>query len=179
MRQQCTGTRFITTDNSSAHLPQYQSSFPRPPVTRWTRVCSTASNTCSTTASTSLALKYDIHQTKNIINACYWIYVYECFRIEIANYFSILVATKAHILNRMLTCASLSPLDLLPDDCECYWPAYELPGYYPRLLVGGHHGAAAQSSHCQDLVKVLPVSGCLHDIPVCSLCGHPSCPLYR
>lgn len=74
---------------------------------------------------------------------------------------------------------NLCHLDLFPHDCECHWPAYELPGYYPWLLVGGHPGAATQSSHCQDLVKVLPVSSCLHDIPVRSVCGHPSRALYR
>lgn len=81
--------------------------------------------------------------------------------------------------NTNLWYSALSPLDLLPHDSERYRPANELPGHYSRMLVGGHHGEAAQSSYCQHLVQVLSVSGYLHDLSVRPVCGHPSCPLYR
>lgn len=61
-RRQCTDIRFITTDKNNARLPQYQPSFLRPHETRWTIVSCTASNTCSTTASTSSVWKYVCHR---------------------------------------------------------------------------------------------------------------------
>lgn len=69
--------------------------------------------------------------------------------------------------------------DLLPDDGECDWPADELPGYNPWLLVGSHLGEAAAGSHCQDLAQILSLSVHLHDVPVSSMCGHTASSLHR
>lgn len=69
--------------------------------------------------------------------------------------------------------------DLLSDDCECDWPADELPGDNPWLLVGSHRGEAPAGSYCQDLAKILSLPVHLHDLPVYTVCGHATCSLYR
>lgn len=69
--------------------------------------------------------------------------------------------------------------DLLPDDSERDWPAHELPGHRPWLLVGRHVGAKAQGGHRRDLAQVLPVSGDFHHLPVHPVRGHPPCSLHR
>lgn len=69
--------------------------------------------------------------------------------------------------------------DLLPDDGKCDWPADELLGDNPWLLVGSHLGEAAAGSHCQDLAQILPFPVHLHDITVSTVCWNTTCSLYR
>lgn len=69
--------------------------------------------------------------------------------------------------------------DLLPHDGERDWPADELHGDNPRLLVGGHLGEETASSYRQDLAQVLSLPVHLHDLSVPAVCGHAACPLYR
>lgn len=69
--------------------------------------------------------------------------------------------------------------DLFPDDSECDWPANELLGDSPWLLVGGHLGETETCSHCQSLAQILSFPVHLHDLSVPVVCGYTSCPLYR
>lgn len=69
--------------------------------------------------------------------------------------------------------------DLLPDDGECDWPADELLGDNPWLLVGSHLGEAAAGSYCQYLAQILSLPVHLHDLPVFTVCGNTACSLYR
>lgn len=69
--------------------------------------------------------------------------------------------------------------DLLPDDGECDWPADELLGDNPWLLVGSHLGEAASRSYCQDVAQILSLLVCLHDLPVSVVCGYTTCTLHR
>lgn len=68
---------------------------------------------------------------------------------------------------------------MLHDDGECDWPADELLGDNPWLLVGSHLGEAAAGSNCQDLAEILPFLVCLHDLPVSAVCWHAACSLHR
>ena len=85
----------------------------------------------------------------------------------------------SHSLILFLFHIYMSLSDLLPDDGECDWAANELPCDYPRLLAGCDHGATAAGSNSSDLAQVLPLSVHLHDLPVCSVRGHPACTLHR
>lgn len=69
--------------------------------------------------------------------------------------------------------------DLLPVDSECDWPADELLGDHPRLLVGSHLGEAAAGSDCQNLAQILSLLVHLHDLPVFTVFGDSTCSLHR
>lgn len=75
-------------------------------------------------------------------------------------------------------CFLLKP-DLLPDDGQRDRPADEFPGHHPRLLVGGHPGAAAPGSDGPDLAQILPLPVRLHDLPVPAVRGHTAGSLHR